>query len=121
MPDPTAPDPVAAVLAAGTPSGPALAAGLTVRRPQARLARVPPAGFPPAGFPPAGFPRAGFAAGFASRAPAAGAASAGGPELADDPRPLTDPAPASRGDDLTGTDLVMRELGGRVIDEITEV
>jgi len=28
--------------------------------------------------------------------------------------------PADAADDLTGTDLIMRELGGQVIDEITE-
>jgi hypothetical protein len=39
--------------------------------------------------------------------------------MADDPRPLTDPTPAGPGDDLTGTDLIMRELGGRVIEEIS--
>ncbi len=65
-----------------------------------------------------------------SRARSAGAGAAGGraasatasrgraarPDLADDPRPFTDAVPAG-GDDLTGTDLIMRELGGRVIDE----
>ena len=59
--------------------------------------------------------------GSASRAPATAAVPSGGPEMADDPRPLTDPTPPSPGDDLTGTDLIMRELGGRVIGEITEV
>ena len=38
-----------------------------------------------------------------------------GSELADDPRP-TDAAPGGRDDDLTGTDLIMRELGGRMIE-----
>jgi len=28
--------------------------------------------------------------------------------------------PAAPGDDLTGTDLIMRELGGRVVEEIGE-
>jgi len=41
-----------------------------------------------------------------------------GSDLADDPRPLTDAGPGDGGGDLIGTDLVMRELGGRVIDEI---
>ena len=35
----------------------------------------------------------------------------------DDPRPLTDPDQPGPADDLTGTDLVMRELGGTVIEE----
>ncbi|HXP19696.1 MAG TPA: hypothetical protein VN840_08630, partial [Streptosporangiaceae bacterium] len=41
---------------------------------------------------------------------------------ADDPRPLTDAVPAGEdaGDLLTGTDLIERELGGRVIGEIGE-
>jgi len=39
-----------------------------------------------------------------------------GSELADDPRPHTDAA-AEGGADLTGTDLIMRELGGRMIEE----
>jgi hypothetical protein len=38
--------------------------------------------------------------------------------LPDDPRPHTDADDET--DDLTGTDLVMRELGGRVIEEITD-
>jgi DNA polymerase-3 subunit gamma/tau len=37
-------------------------------------------------------------------------------ELADDPRPHTDAASEADGD-LTGTDLIMRELGGRMIEE----
>jgi DNA polymerase-3 subunit gamma/tau len=41
-------------------------------------------------------------------------------DIHDDPRPLTDPAPAGAGDEITGTDLIMRELGGRMIDEISE-
>jgi len=44
-----------------------------------------------------------------------------GPGLPGDPRSQTDAMPADAADDLTGTDLIMRELGGRVIDEITEV
>jgi len=41
-----------------------------------------------------------------------------GSDLPDDPRPHTDADDET--DDLTGTDLVMRELGGRVIEEITD-
>jgi hypothetical protein len=41
-------------------------------------------------------------------------------DIQDDPRPLTDPAPPGAGDDITGTDLIMRELGGRVIGEVSE-
>jgi hypothetical protein len=41
---------------------------------------------------------------------------ASGSELADDPRPHTDAAPGGRDGDLTGTDLIMRELGGRMIE-----
>ena len=37
----------------------------------------------------------------------------------DDPRPYTDATPDGA-EDLTGSDLIMRELGGRVIDEIGE-
>jgi DNA polymerase III subunit gamma/tau len=44
-----------------------------------------------------------------------------GNDLADDPRPHTDADAGSETDGLTGTDLVMRELGGRVIEEITDV
>src|SRR5262245_2486139 len=44
-----------------------------------------------------------------------------GSDLADDPRPHTDADAGSETDGLTGTDLVMRELGGRVIEEITDV
>jgi DNA polymerase-3 subunit gamma/tau len=40
-----------------------------------------------------------------------------GPDLADDPRPHTDAVPDPGGHDLTGTDLIMRELGGRMIEE----
>ncbi|MDR2985629.1 MAG: DNA polymerase III subunit gamma and tau [Nocardiopsaceae bacterium] len=40
-----------------------------------------------------------------------------GPDLADDPRPHTDAVPDPSGRDLTGTDLIMRELGGRMIEE----
>ncbi|HYK34223.1 MAG TPA: DNA polymerase III subunit gamma and tau [Streptosporangiaceae bacterium] len=39
------------------------------------------------------------------------------PTMHDDPRPLTDPDQPGPADDLTGTDLVMRELGGKVIEE----
>jgi len=39
------------------------------------------------------------------------------PAIHDDPRPLTDPDQPGLADDLTGTDLVMRELGGTVIEE----
>jgi hypothetical protein len=38
--------------------------------------------------------------------------------LPDDPRPLTDDVPAGSADDLIGSDLIMRELGGRLIDEV---
>jgi len=41
-------------------------------------------------------------------------------DLRDDPRPHTDATPPGA-DDLIGTDLIMRELGGHVIDEATEV
>jgi len=44
-----------------------------------------------------------------------------GSDLPDDPRPHTDAAAGDESDDLTGTDLVMRELGGRVIEEITDI
>ncbi len=57
--------------------------------------------------------------GSGSRGPAAAAAPSADPVLADDPRPLTDPTPPSPGDNLTGEDLIMRELGGRVIGEIS--
>ncbi len=57
--------------------------------------------------------------GSGSRGPAAAAAPAADPVLADDPRPLTDPTPTSPGDNVTGEDLIMRELGGRVIEEIS--
>jgi DNA polymerase-3 subunit gamma/tau len=40
-----------------------------------------------------------------------------GPDHSDDPRPFTDTAPGDGGDALTGSDLVMRELGGKVIDD----
>jgi hypothetical protein len=50
-----------------------------------------------------------------------GASSRGGGGQADDPRPFTDPIPDGgpdpAGADLTGTDLIMRELGGRMIEE----
>jgi hypothetical protein len=44
-----------------------------------------------------------------------------GSDLADDPRPDTADETGDETDELTGTDLVMRELGGRVIEEITDV
>jgi hypothetical protein len=44
----------------------------------------------------------------------------GDSDINDDPRPLTDPVPAGAGDEITGTDLIMRELGGRMIGEISE-
>jgi len=40
------------------------------------------------------------------------------PELTDDPRPHTDQTRPGSGDDLSGTDLIVRELGGHVIEEI---
>jgi DNA polymerase-3 subunit gamma/tau len=40
-----------------------------------------------------------------------------GSAMHDDPRPLTDPDQPGQADALTGTDLVMRELGGTVIEE----
>ncbi|HUJ05845.1 MAG TPA: DNA polymerase III subunit gamma and tau [Streptosporangiaceae bacterium] len=43
------------------------------------------------------------------------------PGPADDPRPLTDPDASDEGDMLSGSDLVMRELGGRVVEETSEV
>jgi DNA polymerase-3 subunit gamma/tau len=42
-------------------------------------------------------------------------------DLPDDPRPHTDTGADDETDDLTGSDLVMRELGGRVIGEISDV
>jgi DNA polymerase III subunit gamma/tau len=42
------------------------------------------------------------------------------PGLSDDPRPFTDAGTGTAASDLTGTDLVMRELGGRVIEELTD-
>jgi hypothetical protein len=51
-----------------------------------------------------------------SSAPPPRSAESGPP---DDPRPHTDPTPHGT-DDLTGSDLIMRELGGRVINEIGE-
>ncbi len=59
-----------------------------------------------------------------SRGRAAAAAPrrrAAGPDVSDDPRPHTDAESGGETEDLTGTDLVMRELGGRVINEITDV
>jgi DNA polymerase III subunit gamma/tau len=44
-----------------------------------------------------------------------------GSDLPDDPRPHTDAGAGDDTDGLTGTDLVMRELGGRVIGEVTDV
>ncbi len=38
----------------------------------------------------------------------------------DDPRPLTDPIQPGSPQDVTGTDLILRELGGQVIEEINE-
>jgi DNA polymerase-3 subunit gamma/tau len=60
-----------------------------------------------------------------ARAASTGAASASAPgrggssrqDFGDDPRPLTDAVPEGGGSDLTGSDLIMRELGGRMIDE----
>jgi len=46
---------------------------------------------------------------------------AAGSDVADDPRPLTDSEGDDGSDSLTGSDLVMRELGGRIIDEVGEV
>jgi DNA polymerase-3 subunit gamma/tau len=43
-----------------------------------------------------------------------------GPAANDDPRPLTDPQAPASAPDVTGTDLIMRELGGQVIEEIGE-
>jgi len=48
---------------------------------------------------------------------ARGQASRQDPTMHDDPRPLTDPDQPGSAGDLTGTDLVMRELGGTVIEE----
>jgi DNA polymerase III subunit gamma/tau len=42
------------------------------------------------------------------------------PEVSDDPRLHTDQSEPGHGDDLSGTDLIMRELGGHVIEEIGE-
>ncbi|HEX5188393.1 MAG TPA: DNA polymerase III subunit gamma and tau [Streptosporangiaceae bacterium] len=41
-----------------------------------------------------------------------------GADHTDDPRPFTDAVPGDGGDALTGSDLVMRELGGQVIDDV---
>jgi len=54
------------------------------------------------------------------QAPAAPRGQAADPALPDDPRPFTDAAAGDEANDLTGTDLVMRELGGRVIEELTD-
>jgi DNA polymerase-3 subunit gamma/tau len=48
---------------------------------------------------------------------ARGQAASADPIIHDDPRPLTDPDQPGLADDLTGSDLVMRELGGTVIEE----
>ena len=41
-------------------------------------------------------------------------------DLTDDPRPQTDSEPPGPAGELTGTDLIMRELGGQVIEELRE-
>jgi DNA polymerase-3 subunit gamma/tau len=68
---------------------------------------------------PAADPPAERAAGTrgSGRSKARGQASDQDPTMHDDPRPLTDPDEQGRADGLTGTDLVMRELGGTVIEE----
>ncbi len=38
----------------------------------------------------------------------------------DDPRFVTDSEPDGSGSDITGSDLILRELGGKVIEEISE-
>src|SRR5262249_59959111 len=43
------------------------------------------------------------------------------PDAADDPRPHTDASARGAAEGLTGTDLVMRELGGLVIEDGTDV
>jgi DNA polymerase-3 subunit gamma/tau len=65
---------------------------------------------------------AGGAAGASGRrqVPAAPRGRSAGPVPSDDPRPFTDAGGSAETDDLTGTDLVMRELGGRVIEEVTD-
>jgi DNA polymerase III subunit gamma/tau len=52
-----------------------------------------------------------------TRAESRNRAGGSGGSVHDDPRPLTDPDQPGQADDLTGTDLVMRELGGTVIEE----
>jgi DNA polymerase III subunit gamma/tau len=69
--------------------------------------------------------------GTSARGPASAASSGGAsaarrgrsadPALSDDPRPFTDAGADGEADDLTGTDLVMRELGGQVIGEVTDL
>jgi DNA polymerase III subunit gamma/tau len=59
-----------------------------------------------------------------SRGRAAGSpprSQAAGPDVAGDPRPFTVSEGEDGSDGLTGTDLVMRELGGRIIDEVGDV
>ncbi len=52
--------------------------------------------------------------------PSGGTAGAAGAADDDDPRWLTDPGAAGAAPDVTGTDLIMRELGGRIIEETDE-
>jgi len=54
-------------------------------------------------------------------APANRRRAAATPEAHEDPRPHTDPSSGDASDGLTGTDLVMRELGGLVIEDGTDV
>ena len=98
----------------GVPGGPPPAAEARGGSPAADQAR--------GGSPAAGQAHRAAGRGSGSRSPAPAAAPSapsGAPDLADDPRPLTDPTPPSPGDDLTGEDLIMRELGGRMIEEIS--
>jgi DNA polymerase-3 subunit gamma/tau len=52
--------------------------------------------------------------------PGAGTAAAMSAADDDDPRWLTDPGAAGAAPEVTGTDLIMRELGGRIIEETDE-
>ncbi len=126
--------PLASGPASGLASGPATQVRQRCRRRERRSARTGPGGPAPlraahrigAGQRDSGRGAGSGAAGRARGQPRPGSVAAGmlpGPPeaaavsaVADDPRPFTDAVPDG-GNDLTGTDLIMRELGGRVIDE----
>ncbi|HEX9065398.1 MAG TPA: DNA polymerase III subunit gamma and tau [Streptosporangiaceae bacterium] len=76
--------------------------------------------------PPGGTAAAGAESARAALADATGRASRGprrpaAGELSDDPRTQTDSVPPGPAGELTGTDLIMRELGGKLIGETSEV